>query len=73
MKGYDRTEKKFISATANKIVQGQDHELFKPKVRNKRILDLSHKVRNKGDGTGSSTTRVTNTKVKAMELANITE
>ena len=67
-KGSNRAEQKFRLVAANKIVQGWDHELFKPRVSNRRILGLSYEVRKKGDGTRTPTAYVTNTKGKAAQL-----
>ena len=69
-KGSDGAEQWFVSISTNKVVKGWNQELLKAKVRNGRILGLSHEVKKKGEGTGPSTVRVMDTKGKAVQLTN---
>ena len=70
-KGSDRAEQQFVQITTNKGVKGQHRELLEARVRNRRILGLSYKVRKKGEGTQSPTVRVTNMKEKAVQLTTL--
>ena len=54
-KGSDGAEQQFISIATNKVVKGRNRELLEARVKNGRILGLSHKVRKKEEGTGTPT------------------
>ena len=69
-KSSDGAEQEFIPVTVNKIIQGQDYELIEARVRHQMILGLGHKVGKEGKGAGSTTPRMTNTKIEAMQLTN---
>ena len=51
-KGPDGPEQQFIPVISDEVVKGQHREFLKTRVKNRRILGLSHEVRKEREGTG---------------------